>query len=139
MRSPSTNATARSADLVSITVRRIVDFSGGHITLTDLGLVGNTQDAEDSLVRRLGRPLNDLEGTYVQTGNKLAVDLVLPTFTITTTWYVSKDGSVINGSLSTLRGNVIFGPSNEFVADYGETRTWTLVENDTCDVEGFIT
>jgi len=83
--------------------------------------------------------LNDLEGTYVQTGNKLAVDLVLPTFTITTTWYVSKDGSVINGSLSTLRGNVIFGPSNEFVADYGETRTWTLVENDTCDVEGFIT
>ena len=111
-----------------------MDFSGGHITLTDLGLVGNTQDAEDGLVRRLGRPLNDLEGTYVQTGNQFAVDLVLPTFTIMTTWYVSKDGSVINGTLSTLRLDL--GP---FEFDLGDTRNWTLVENDTCDGEGFIT
>ncbi len=80
-----------------------------------------------------------MTGTYVQTGPELAVVLTFATFSITTTWYVSKDGSVINGSLSTLRAGLTFGTTGQFEADFGETRTWTLVENDSCDMEGFIT
>ncbi len=52
---------------------------------------------------------------------------------LTTTWYVSKDGSAINGTLSTLREDV--GPG----FDLGVTRNWTLIENDTCEAEGFLT
>ena len=60
--------------------------------------------------------------------------IVFPTFFISPTWYVSKDGSVINGALSTLRENV-----STFEFDFGSTRNWTLIENDTCEAEGFLT
>ena len=70
-----------------------------------------------------------IEGTYVQTGQKL--DLNIATFGYNTTWYVSKDGSVIHGTR--IDQAVITNPNN--MISVLTTRDWTLVENDTCETE----
>ena len=137
MRSPSITPPL-SAALSSTLIRRTATFSGGVITATGVDLTANTQNADTGAVTQTTGAGGTVTGTYVQTGPELAVVLPFLTFSITTTWYVSKDGSVINGSLSTLREDLTFGPSDQFEADFGETRTWTLVENDSCDTEGSI-
>ena len=135
MRSASTTTT-RSAALTSVIIRRTASFSGGVITLTPVSFSRNTQDAVTGDVTHSSGAGGAPTGTYVQTGSKLAADLVFALFSLSTTWYVSEDGSVINGSLNTLRTGVTAGPHTH---DFGATRTWTLVENDSCDIEGFIT
>ncbi len=139
MRSPSSSTTTLSAALSSTLIRRTATFSGGVITATGVDLTENRQNADTGAVTQTTGAGGTVTGTYVQTGPELAVVLTFATFSITTTWYVSKDGSVINGSLSTLREDLTFGASDQFEADFGETRTWTLVENDSCDTAGFIT
>jgi len=129
---------ARPAATFTNIVRRTATFEDGVFTGVLISRTRTIQLADFGNVTPQTVPVlstADLMGTYVQTGNKLAMDLVFPNgMTLTTTWYVSKDGSVINGTLSTLRLDL--GP---FEFDLGDTRNWTLIENDTCDGEGFLT
>ena len=76
-----------------------------------------------------GASPSPIEGTYIQNGQKL--DMNITTIGMQATWYVSKDGSVIHGTHIDQAVNTSpIGISTLF------TREWTLVENDTCDGEG---
>jgi len=127
MQGPPTLSSDRH--LQSQVIRRTATFSGGFFEALFLSRVRNFQDNTGAVTQQSSAG-NTTFGTYTQTGNKL--DIVLPGFGISATWYVSNDGSLIYGSLIELSGP--FGQANDqFV---GITRNWTLVENDTCDVEG---
>ena len=113
--------------LISRVIRRKFTFNNdGTFTGLIVSDVGNTQ-ADDGTVT-LDTPANsDVSGTYTQTGNKL--DMMILDFSAN--WYVSKDGSVIHGT-RILHLGPFPGP---FMRTVGITRNWTLVENDTCDIE----
>ena len=110
-------------------VRRTATFSGGVIDAKSESRVRNIQD-DTGAVTHFTFAGMDVLGTYIQTGNKL--DITIPVFGIVATWYVSKDGSVIHGTLIERTGP--FGAVPDIFL--GLTRNWTLVENDTCDAEG---
>lgn len=64
--------------------------------------------------------------TYTQTGRKLLV--AIPDDNAIATWFVSENGSVINGSWIRLREN----PLNTDES-WSQTVKWSLVEGDDCD------
>ena len=111
-------------------IRRVVRFENGVLTgdllsntlnnHTDLGTVTHTQNnpSPDPLV-----------GNYLQMGTK--VDITFDNGS-TTNWHVSKDGSLIVGSM--ISDSVLGGGA----LTLGFVRNWTLVEIDpleSCDAE----
>jgi hypothetical protein len=113
--------------LISRVIRRTFTFNNdGTYTGLIVSDVENTQ-ADDGTVTLNTLTNSDLSGTYTQTGNKL--DMMILSFSAN--WYVSKDGSVIHGTRILQLGP--FGGPNMITV--GITRNWTLVENDTCDIE----
>ena len=109
--------------LISRVIRRTFTFNGDG---TFNGLIESdvlNQHADDGIVTLVAQGNGDVTGLYTQTGNKL--DMMI--FNYSANWYVSKDGSVIHGTrISQSAGGPI---------TVGITRNWTLVENDTCDME----
>jgi hypothetical protein len=126
MRGRAANGTE---ELQTNVIRRTAVFSGGLFTGSFLSNVLNNQRDNGAVIPGLGNPIDPLLATYTQSGNKVDI-----TFTNGTTanWYVSKDGSVIHGStISHLPASTPLG-----LVTFGFLRNWTLVENDTCDMEG---
>jgi len=116
-----------SEELQHNIIRRTATFSGGTLNATLLSNVLNNQQDDGIVIAGLGDPF-ELSATYLQSGAKLDI-----TFSngSTANWYVSKDGSLIHGS-TILHG--VFAPGG--VVTIGFVHNWTLVENDTCDLEG---
>lgn len=113
--------------LVTSIIRRTAMFDGGLMEAALLSHNRNTQTDDGIVTPTIENAPDLVMATYTQSGNRLDM-----TFTNGTTanWYVSNDGSVISGtSLSFL------GPIAPFQATIGQTRQWTLVENDACDAE----
>ena len=112
--------------LISRVVRRTFTFNNdGTFTGLIESDVENTQ-ADDGTVTLVTLANSDLLGTYTQTGNKLDMNIL----NFPANWYVSKDGSVIHGTRI-----LQLGPLGPNMITVGITRNWTLVENDTCDME----
>ena len=123
MRGQASNSTEV---LISRVIRRTFTFNNdGTFTGLIVSDVENTQ-ADNGTVTLVTPANSDLSGTYTQTGNKLDMNIL----TFSANWYVSKDGSVIHGTRILQLGP--FGPD---MITVGITRNWTLVENDTCDIE----
>ena len=116
-------------ELQTNVIRRTAVFSGGVFSGSFLSNVLNNQLDDGTVIPGLGVPIDPLLATYTQSGSKVDI-----TFTNGTTanWYVSKDGSVIHGS--TISHSSI--PTPRGLVTVGFLRNWTLVENDTCDMEG---
>lgn len=108
-------------------IRRTAVFSGGMFTAPLLSNVLNNQLDDGTVNVGLGTPF-ELLASYSQTGGKL--DMIFPDGS-TANWYVSNDGSVIHGS-NISHGVFGFGG----MLTVGFVRNWTLVENDSCDMEG---
>jgi hypothetical protein len=116
-------------ELQTNVIRRTAVFSGGVFSGSFLSNVLNNQLDDGTVIPGLGVPIDPLLATYTQSGSKVDI-----TFTNGTTanWYVSKDGSVIHGS--TISHSSF--PTPRGVVTVGFLRNWTLVENDTCDMDG---
>ncbi len=123
MRGVSVNSTEQ---LASAVIRRRATFLSGSFSAVLLSHVRNNQLDDGTVTLTLEPSPDPLLAAYTQTGNK--IDIVFPDGS-SANWYVSKDGSVIHGATNTSAGP--FGP-----VTVGITRNWTLVENDTCDMEG---
>jgi hypothetical protein len=126
MRGRAVNGTE---ELQTNVIRRTAVFSGGVFSGLFLSNVLNNQLDDGTVIPGLGVPIDPLLATYTQSGSKVDI-----TFTNGTTanWYVSKDGSVIHGS-TILHSSI---PTPRGLVMVGFLRNWTLVENDTCDMEG---
>ena len=116
-----------SEELQSSVIRRTANFSGGAFSAALLSHIRNNQLDDGTVTLLPGSSPDPLLATYTQTGNK--IDIVFPDAS-TATWYVSNDGSLIHGSSISSAGPFP-GPTT-----VGITRSFTLVENDTCDMEG---
>lgn len=113
--------------LVTSIIRRTATFSGGSLSAWLSSHVRNTQTDNGVVTQTLEASPDPLLATYTQTGNRLDVTFANGT---TANWYVSRDGSVISGT-----SIVGLGPFPNSVT-VGQTRHWTLIENDLCEGEG---
>ena len=109
-------------------IRRSATFSGGTFTGAFLSNVLNNQLDDGTVSAGLGDPIDPFLATYAQAENK--IDVTFGDGSVAN-WYVSKDGSSVHGT-SILHG--AFGPGG--VITIGTVRNWTLIENDSCDMEG---
>lgn len=107
-------------------VRRTATFSGGLLTAHLVSSTFHRQNDNGVVSSIASMSPEPLVATYTQTGSK--IDVVFPDGGIAN-WYVSKDGSVVVSSAIELLGPF---PNS---ATIGLTRTSTMVENDTCDME----
>jgi hypothetical protein len=124
MRGIGINQTER---LFTSIIRRTATFDSGTFEAPLLSHVRNTQGDDGVVTPSVETSPDPLLGSYVQTGNRL--DLAFTNGT-TATWYVSRDGSLLSGTSISFIGPV--GPGS---ATIGQTRHWTLVENDACLAE----
>jgi hypothetical protein len=113
--------------LVTSIIRRTATFSGGSLSAWLSSHVRNTQTDDGVVTQTLEASPDPVLATYTQTGNRLDVTFANGT---TANWYISRDGSVISGT-----SILSFGPFPNSVT-VGQTRHWTLIENDLCDGEG---
>ena len=130
----------KSEELQTNVIRRTATFSGGVFTGWFLSNVLNNQKDDGTVLPGLGDPIDPLMASYIQTGNKLDMDFLdmASGLVSSANWYVSKDGSVIHGSMISQSS---FGPPGvPPVRSVGFVRNWTLVETDpvpfdNCDAE----
>ena len=124
----------QTEEMSTTVVRRTGTFSGGVFTADPVSnfRAMQTDDGVVSLIDKFSP--NPVVATYTQSGNKL--DMTIPNPVNPNlppqiaNWYVSGDGSLISGSALSFLGPFPNSLSLSLM------RTWTLVENDTCDAEG---
>jgi hypothetical protein len=119
------NGTERASTSI---IRRTATFNGGTLEATLLSHVRNTQDDDGIVTPTVEDSPDPLLATYTQSGHRL--DMTFSNGS-TANWYVSKDGSLISGTSLAFLGPLP-GPA---AITIGQTRHWTLVENDSCDAE----
>ncbi len=115
--------------LARLVIRRTATFSGGFFSAVLESSVLHIQNDAGTVFQPITPAVSPLTGTYTQDGNRLNMELDI---NISATWYVSKDGSVIYGTL------INQPPSEDIGVDTltsGVTRNWTLIENDDCAAE----
>jgi hypothetical protein len=113
--------------LEKVVVRRILAFTGGAFTATLVSSDRNVQDDSGVVTPVTGTSPGVLEGTYIQSGNQLALNF---TTGATASWYVSADGSVIhNNDIDFL------GPFPNSMS-IGIVRSSTMIESATCNAAG---
>ena len=116
--------------LSSTVLRRTTTFSGGSFFAGFESRVRQIQDDNGTVSQFINPSGSPFTGTYVQTGNRLDV---MATGGLQATWYVSKDGSVIYGTLINQPPSGVDNDGN--VITRGTTRNWILIENDDCAME----
>lgn len=129
---------ARTADmseeLQDNVIRRKVLFAGGLFSGDLISDVLNNMQDDGLIVTETANTLPSVQASYTQSGSKIDVTFGNGE---TANWYVSKDGSLIHGSM--IR-HLSFGPPGGLppVLTVGLLRSWTMVEtdaNDVCDAE----
>ena len=110
--------------LVKSIIRRTATFEGGLFQGNLVSHVRNTQTDDGIVAPTLESSPDPLYGTYTQNGNRL--DMVFQNGGAAS-WYVSKDGSMISG---TSQSFIDVGGLGQVTS--GQTRHWTLVDNDSC-------
>ncbi len=121
MRGFGFNQTERSFSSI---IRRQVTFNNGAFQGSLLSHNRNTLDDNGVVTPSHGNSDPMRGGIYQQSGNRL--DLTFDDLS-TVTWYVSRDGSLISGTSQSFID--VGGPGQITI---GQTRQWTLVENDSC-------
>ena len=112
---------------VTSIIRRTATFDSGLMEATLLSHTRNTQTDDGMVTPTVENSPDPLMATYTQTGNRLDMTFANGA---SENWYVSNDGSVISGTSIAFIG--LGGPGQVTI---GQTRHWTLVENDACDAE----
>ena len=120
-------AANQTEHLVTSIIRRTATFDSGLMEATLLSHTRNTQTDDGIVTPTIENSPDPLIATYTQTGNRLDMTFANGA---TENWYVSNDGSVISGTSLAFIG--LGGPGQVTI---GQTRHWTLVENDACHAE----
>jgi len=112
--------------LVRFIIRRAYTFLPDLTFFADFkSSVFQFQDDNGRVVQFLPTLDSPLLGSYAQVGNRLDMVFSLDTGR-SVTMYVSKDGSIIHGTLITHRSD--FDEDTKITETFGVTRHWVLIE-----------